>query len=127
MKIGNETMIQNYNVILKEINEIKGSNYLALQANFLVYDMKKNIVAKLKPENRFYPITKNFTTEVSINTNLFRDLYFVLGNGNINEGWIVRLYHNPLVMWIWIGAFIIFSGGITTMNNSLKKIKYLNL
>jgi len=127
MKIGNETMIQNYNVILKEINEIKGSNYLALQANFLVYDMKKNIVAKLKPENRFYPITKNFTTEVSINTNLFRDLYFVLGNGNINEGWIVRLYHNPLVMWIWIGAFIIFLGGITTMNNSLKKIKYLNL
>ena len=127
MKIGNETMIQNYNVILKEINEIKGSNYLALQANFLVYDMKKNIVAELKPENRFYPITKNFTTEVSINTNLFRDLYFVLGNGNINEGWIVRLYHNPLVMWIWIGAFIIFLGGITTMNNSLKKIKYLNL
>ena len=44
---------------------------------FLVYDDKKNIVTELKPENRFYPITNNFTTEASIHTNLFRDLYVV--------------------------------------------------
>ena len=48
MKIGNETNIQEYNIILKEINEIKGPNYLALQGNFFVYDKNKNIIAKLK-------------------------------------------------------------------------------
>ena len=68
---------------------------LALQGNFFVYDKNKNIITKLKPENRFYPITNNFTTEASIHTNLLRDLYIVLGEGNLNDGWVVRIYYNP--------------------------------
>ena len=126
MKIGNETNIQEYNIILKEINEIKGPNYLALQGNFFVYDKNKNIIAKLKPENRFYPIRNNFTTEASIHTNLLRDLYIVLGEGNLNDGWVVRIYYNPLVIWIWIGALTIFLGGIVSMNSNLKKLKRLS-
>ena len=87
---------------------------------------KKDIVAKLKPENRFYPITNNFTTEASIHTNLIRDLYIVLGEGNLKDGWIVRIYYNPLVIWIWIGALIIFLGGIISTINNLRKIKIYN-
>ena len=126
MKIGNETNIQEYNIILKEINEIKGPNYLALQGNFFVYDKNKNIIAKLKPENRFYPIRNNFTTEASIHTNLLRDLYIVLGEGNLNDGWVVRIYYNPLVIWIWIGALTIFLGGIVSMHSNLKKLQRLS-
>ena len=91
-----------------------------------MYDDKKNIITKLKPENRFYPVTNNFTTEASIHTNLFRDLYIVLGEGNLNDGWVVRIYYNPLVVWIWIGALTIFLGGIVSMTNDLKKIKSLS-
>ena len=125
MKINNEIKIKKYNIIFKEINEIRGPNYVALQGNFLVSDDKKNIIAKLKPENRFYPITNNFTTEASIHTNLLRDLYIVLGDGNPNDGWVVRIYYNPLVIWIWIGALTIFLGGIVSMTNNLKKLKHL--
>jgi len=126
MKINNEIKIKKYNIIFKEINEIRGPNYVALKGNFLVYDEKKTIIAKLKPENRFYPITSNFTTEASIHTNLLRDLYIVLGEGNINDGWVVRIYYNPLVIWIWIGALTIFLGGIVSMTNNLKKLKHLS-
>jgi len=126
MKVDNETNIREYNIIFKEINEIKGPNYLALQGNFFVYDKNKNIITKLKPENRFYPITNNFTTEVSIHTNLLRDLYIVLGEGNLNDGWVVRIYYNPLVIWIWIGALTIFLGGIISMNSNLKKLQRLS-
>ena len=126
MKINNEVKIKKYNIIFKEINEIRGPNYVALQGNFLVNDEKKNIITKLKPENRFYPITSNFTTEASIHTNLLRDLYIVLGEGNLSDGWVVRIYYNPLVIWIWIGALAIFLGGIVTMTNNLKKLKSLS-
>jgi len=125
MKISEETKIEKYNIIFEKINEIKISNYVALQGDFLVFDDKRNIVTKLKPENRFYPTTNNFTTEVSIHTNLYRDLYIVLGDGNFDDGWIVKIYYNPLVVWIWIGSLVIFLGGITTMNTSLKKVKNL--
>jgi cytochrome c-type biogenesis protein CcmF len=125
MKIGNEVKIENYTVVLKEINEIKGKNYLALQGNFFIFDKKNKLIKILKPENRYYPITSNFTTEASIHTNLLRDLYIVLGEGNLNDGWVVRIYFNPLVIWIWIGAFTIFLGGIFSTNINLRKIKKL--
>jgi len=123
MKINSEIKIEKYNVVFEKINEIRGANYIALQGNFLIYDEEKNFITKLKPENRFYPVTNNFTTEASIHTNLFRDLYIVLGEGNLNDGWIVRIYYNPLVIWIWIGAIVIFLGGIISININLKKLK----
>ena len=127
MKIKEETKIENYTIVFNKINEIRGPNYVALQGNFSVYDVKKNIVTKLKPENRFYLIENNFTTEASIHTNLFRDLYIVLGEGNLNEGWVIRIYYNPLVVWIWIGTLVIFLGGVTSINSNIKKLKTLSL
>tara|TARA_Y100001960_G_scaffold47493_1_gene47920 strand:+ start:1221 stop:3098 length:1878 start_codon:yes stop_codon:yes gene_type:complete len=123
MKINEEIKIEKYNIVFNKINEISGPNYIAIQGDFLVYDKKRKIITTLKPENRFYPIENNFTTEASIHTNLFRDLYIVLGEGNLDDGWVVRIYHNPLVIWIWIGALVIFLGGITSTNLSMKKIK----
>ena len=35
LKVNNSTQINKYNIIFKEINEIKGPNYLAIKANFL--------------------------------------------------------------------------------------------
>tara|TARA_Y100000590_G_scaffold24989_1_gene28452 strand:- start:2380 stop:4263 length:1884 start_codon:yes stop_codon:yes gene_type:complete len=123
MKIGNETSVKNYTIVLEKINELKGPNYVALQGNFFVYDGKKKIVTKLKPENRYYLIENAFTTEASIHTNLLRDLYIVIGEGNLKDGWTVRIYYNPLVIWIWIGAFTIFVGGIVSINKNIKKFK----
>ena len=123
MKINNEAQINKYNITFKKINEIKGPNYVALRGNFVVFDDKNNIITSLRPENRFYPITNNFTTEASIHTNLLRDLYIVLGEGNINDGWVVRIYYNPLVIWIWIGALTIFCGGLVSVYNNLKIVK----
>ena len=126
MKISGETKIEKYNIIFDKIDEVTGPNYVAIKGSFLVYDNKKSIVTKLKPENRYYPITNIFTTEASIHTNIFRDLYIVLGEGNLNDGWIVRIYHNPLVIWIWIGSLIIFLGGIISLKINLKKLKILS-
>ena len=110
-----------YKILFKDIAEIKGPNYIAIQGNFEIYDKKENKLFELLPENRFYTVTKNTTTEAAINTNLFRDLYIVIGDGSIENGWIVRIYYNPLVIWIWIGVSIVFIGGIVTF------IKNINL
>ena len=127
MKVNDETIIHNYNIIFKEIKEVVGKNYIALQGNFWIYNNKKSIITKLNPENRFYPVTNNSTTEASIHTNLLRDLYIVLGDGNEKDGWVVRVYYNPLVAWIWIGAFVIFLGGLSSINTNLKIVKRLSL
>jgi len=38
MKINDETKVEKYNIVFNKIDEIKKSNYFALQGNFLVYD-----------------------------------------------------------------------------------------
>ena len=63
---------------------------------------------------------------MSIHTNLLRDLYVVLGDGDINEGWVIRIYNNPLVIWIWIGVLIIFSGGLLALKDNLKFLRQNN-
>ena len=126
MKINDETTINNYNVVFKEINKIKGPNYVALEGNFWVYNQQNKIVTVLKPEKRIYPIANQTTTEVSIHTNLLRDLYIVLGDEDILDGWIVRIYYNPLVIWIWIGVLFIFMGGLLSLNNNLKTLRRYN-
>ena len=125
MQINDEATINSYNIVFKTIDEISGPNYIGIQGSFWAYNKNKKVITVLEPENRFYPVTNNSTTESSIHTNLFRDLYIVLGEGSLNNGWVVRVYYNPLVIWIWIGAFIIFLGGIITLNMNLKKLKIL--
>ena len=122
MKIKNEVEINKYKIVFDKINEIKGPNYLALRGNFLVYNKKNKLITTLKPENRFYPIVGIFTSEASIHTNLSRDLYMVLGEGDEANGWTVRIYYNPLVVWIWIGSLTIFIGGLIAMKSNLKKV-----
>jgi cytochrome c-type biogenesis protein CcmF len=124
MNLNSQTLINDYEVTFKEIKQVKKSNYVALRGIFEVKDKKNKFITNLKPENRFYPITNIFTSEASIYTNLLGDLYIVLGEGNINEGWIVRVYYNPLVIWLWIGAFAIFLGGVFSAINNLKFINF---
>ena len=42
----------------------------------------------------------------------FVNTFLAKGSGNFKDGWVVRIYYNPLVIWIWIGTLIIFIGGI---------------
>ena len=120
MNVKDQVTIKNYTIVFNEINEIKGQNYVAIQGNFLVSG-KKNKITNLKPEKRLYPVTNIITTEAAIHTNLARDLYIVLGDGNSNDGWVVRFYINPLVIWIWIGVVFMFVGGILSIKKSLNK------
>ncbi len=120
MNIGDKLYIKNYEIIFEKIDMYAKANYIALSGNFKVLNNDKKLITELSPENRVYPITKKTTTEVSIHSNLIRDLYIVLGEGDKTNGWTVRLYYNPLVIWIWIGVFIIFIGGVVALKNNLK-------
>ena len=91
-----------------------------------MYNQKNQIITVLKPENRIYPVTNNSSSEVSIHTNLLRDLYIVLGEGDFNEGWVVRIYYNPLVAWIWIGVLIFVIGCLLALKNNLTILRQSN-
>jgi cytochrome c biogenesis factor len=43
------------------------------------------------------------------------------------DGWAVRIYYNPLVIWIWIGAIVTFFGGILAILKNFIFLRRINL
>ncbi|MBV9017802.1 MAG: hypothetical protein JO058_19305, partial [Alphaproteobacteria bacterium] len=54
---------------------------------------------------------------VAIRTNLLADVYAVVGDPDGKGGYTLRLYWNPLVPWIWLGAAAMALGGILSLSD----------
>ncbi|MCB2052949.1 MAG: heme lyase CcmF/NrfE family subunit, partial [Geminicoccaceae bacterium] len=114
MRAGDTTEIAGYQVSFEGVENRQGPNFTASRATF-VASRDGEPVATLHSEKRFFPVEQRPTTEAGIDTTLWRDLYFVLGD-EVEPGLhTVRLYHNPLVVWIWGGVAIMGIGGLCSL------------
>ena len=80
-------------------------NYQVQRAEIVV-DRPGSAPFTVHPERRWYPIAGSMTTNTSISTNGFGDLYLALGDPDGKGGWVLRAYYNPLVPWVWFGAVL---------------------
>jgi cytochrome c-type biogenesis protein CcmF len=71
----------------------------------------------MHPEKRLYHASGMPMTEAAIDTGLFRDLYVSMGEPAPNGGWIMRVYHKPLVDWIWGGCLLMALGGLLAITD----------
>jgi cytochrome c-type biogenesis protein CcmF len=110
MKAGDSTEIAGQVITLQSVDPVVGPNYTAMQAHFVT-----RRGADLEPQRRSYWVQGTTTTEAAIRSNGLADLYAVIGEGNGAEGWVVRLYHQPLVPWIWAGALLMVMGGLLSL------------
>jgi cytochrome c-type biogenesis protein CcmF len=56
------------------------------------------------------------STEVGIRSNLQEDLYITFaGSVGGTEEAVYRFTINPLVVWVWVGGFVLAFGGLITM------------
>ena len=92
-----------------------GPNYVTETALLRLFDKDGQLIDGLYPEKRFYPAERQTTTEAAIRTRLSGDHYAVLGDGDSNTGFTLRLYHKPLVSWIWFGAVMMACGGLIAL------------
>ena len=115
MRPGETAELAGYRFTLAGIADRQGPNYVARRATFEV-SRDGRPVATLTPEKRFYPVERQPTSEAGIDSGLLRDLYVVLGDpatgaAGAEGGHTVRIYHNPLVVWIWGGVLIMGCAG----------------
>ena len=102
---------------------LDGPNYKSQTATFNLLNDGK-VINVLKPEKRFYPTEQSQTTEAAIVSDFLGDTYLVLGDGNKEIGWSIRVYFNPLISWIWRGACLMALGGLVSIlqNRKYRKI-----
>ena len=125
LEIGDDIIIDKFKISLKDVKNEKLNNWISEVGSFSVTEENK-ISYKMFAERRVYLDTGMPTTEAAIKRNYFSHLYIVMGQEQpANSGKrIVRVYYNPLVIFIWIGAFIMAIGGIIAL---LERTKSKNI
>jgi cytochrome c-type biogenesis protein CcmF len=113
MKPGETVHLSGYDWTLVDLHDADGPNYAARVATIRV-SRDGVLVTTLSPSRRSFPVQQMTTTEASIETNGFRDLYAVLGDER-DGGAVVRLHDNFLAPWIWLGALIMAAGGAISL------------
>ena len=108
---GDNVEMSGYTFTLDTIREISGPNYQATEGVFSVSRGERPVTI-LHSQKRFYPVAGATMTEAGIGAGFLRDLYVSLGEQLEGEDWSVRIYHRPLVRWIWLGAIFMTVGGI---------------
>jgi cytochrome c-type biogenesis protein CcmF len=67
----------------------------------------------------FYKASQQASTKPDIRSTVKEDLYLVYEGQNEAGKPIIKAHLNPLVMWIWIGAWIIVGGtGLCLVENA---------
>jgi cytochrome c-type biogenesis protein CcmF len=110
MNIGDTVSVGGYEFRLNNLAQYQGPNFRAMRADMTV---TKNgaPVTVMYPEKRAFTASGNATSETAIDRSVWRDLYLSLGDEVPGGGWTVRVYHKPLVNWIWGGALLMAIGG----------------
>jgi cytochrome c-type biogenesis protein CcmF len=110
MNLGDTVSVGGYDFRLDNLARVQGPNYQAVRADMEVTE-NGAAVGVMHPEKRAFTASGNVTSETAIDRSVLRDLYLSLGDEVPGGGWTVRVYHKPLVNWIWGGALLMAIGG----------------
>jgi cytochrome c-type biogenesis protein CcmF len=115
MGFGDKMTIGAYTLVCQSYTQDDNPNYGSEWAVMNVFKGGKQI-ATLNPERRFYKASQQTSTMVANRSTPQEDLYVVYEGQNLDTGRpIVKVHLNPLVMWIWIGVWIIIAGTVVAL------------
>jgi len=119
MGFGDKMTIGRYTLVCQSYTQDDNPNYGSEWAVINVFKGGKQI-ATLNPERRFFHASEQTSTIVANRSTPQEDLYLVYEGQNQDTGRpIIKAHLNPLVMWIWVGVWIIIAGtGVALIPNA---------
>jgi cytochrome c-type biogenesis protein CcmF len=115
MGFGDKMQIGPYTLICESYTQDDKPNYSSEWAVLNVFKGGKQI-AQMYPERRFYKASQQTATMVANRSSMKEDLYLVYEGLNQDTGRpIIKAHLNPLVMWIWVGVWMMIAGTIIAL------------
>jgi cytochrome c-type biogenesis protein CcmF len=120
-KPGDEIPVAGYTVVFKGVEPLVGPNYDGSLGRF---DIMRDgaLVKQVVSEKRQFRPRGMPTTEVGLLQDVLGDVYVVLGDPAADGAFVVRASFNPMASFIWLGAFIMFLGGVLSLTDRRLRI-----
>src|SRR5580700_2373181 len=111
---GDKMQIGAYTLVCRSFTQEDKPNYASEWAIIDVFKGGRQIDT-MYPERRFYKASQQAQTIPTIRSTLNEDLYLVYEGQNEKGEPIIKAHLNPLVMWIWLGVWIILGGTVLAL------------
>ncbi len=121
LRPGDSVDVAGYAFRFEGARDALGPNYSALRGTFRVTRDGEEI-AIMTPENRTFTTPPMTTTEAAIRPTALGDLYIALGESDGAGGYAARIYHKPLIQWIWVGALIMVAGAFVSLTDRRHRV-----
>jgi len=109
MGYGDKMKIGNYELVCRSYTQDDAPNAASEWALIDVYQNGQKIDT-LTPQRIFYKASQQASTKPHIRSTFKEDLYLVYEGQNDKGQPVIKAHLNPLVIWIWIGAWIMVLG-----------------
>ena len=109
MGYGDKMTIGSYELVCRSFTQDDGPNQ---ETEWALIDVNQGgkLVRQMTPQRIFYKASRQASTKPDIHQTLKEDLYIVYEGQNEKGQPIIKAHVNPMVMWIWIGAWIMILG-----------------
>ena len=116
VKPGQVVSLRHYDFSFDGLAQSAGPNYRELTAKLTV---RRNgaLVGTLEPAKRTFPARNSSTTEAALLSRGVSQLYVSLGDTNPDGSIVLRIYHKPLVLLIWLGCVVMVLGGLLSLSD----------
>ncbi|MBL8773720.1 MAG: heme lyase CcmF/NrfE family subunit [Phenylobacterium sp.] len=119
MQPGQTVAFAGRELTLTTVETTRGPNWEARTARFAVKGPGPDF--QFRSERRFFPSAQSQTTEAGIRVGLSGNLYVSVGEESA-QGIVVRLWHHPLIIWVWIGGVVMALGGAVSLSDRRLRI-----
>jgi cytochrome c-type biogenesis protein CcmF len=116
LKPGGTVSIRRYDLTFDGFVQHTGPNYREVAARLTVR-RNGDVVGTMEPAKRSFPARETTTTEAALMTRGVSQLYASVGDTNADGSVVLRLYHKPLVLLIWLGGVVMMCGGLLSLSD----------
>lgn len=116
MRPSDSVMIAGYQLTLDGLAQRQGPNYDELAARFTVARNGARL-GEMTPSKRNFATRGMTTTEAALMTRGLSQLYISLGDTRDDGATVVRIYHKPMVLLIWLGPVLMALGGALSLSD----------
>ena len=112
VKIGDTIEIRDYMLRYEKLAAVQATSVKTRIIAQLAVEKDGKRIWTARPEKEFYKGQNQPVSEVDVRSTLASDLYVILADFSEDESATIKVYHNPMVKWLWTGGWVIALGTV---------------